>query len=309
MRSPRSPSDSDPLAATRRPSAASPVASPDRLTLYRLLASVPALATYRAKLYAVVLAGTLAPAFVLLLVLVLGAGRLSLVAVLVLVVASAVTSIALVLWGIDRLLAPLDATTRAIDDVALERPLARTDLPGNDVAAQALRGVHALVTRIEEQAAAARRSGERDELTGLVNRRIARERAQEIVDRECRRGRAVRVVLADVDAFGAFNAAHGTGHGDALLKAIASRLARIAGEDGLAARWSGDAFLLVEAAAPGDFADARERLGRPIVVKGSADPVTLSLGIAETDERLPIDTLVSRAEASLAAARPPAGTR
>ena len=268
-----------------------------------MLASVPALATFRAKVTAVVLVGTLVPAFLLVLAIVLGAGRISAITLILLVVLFTAAGAAGLLWALGRLLVPLDLATESIDDVALERPLKRVDLPGSDAAAQILRGVQALVARIEALVDDAKQSRDRDELTGLWNRRAGRERAQALIDRETRRGRVVRALVADVNDFTAFNARHGTGHGDALLKAIGSRLARVAVDDGIAVRWHGDAFLLVQAAAPGEWSDADELLGRPIVVKGSEEPLTLALGIAHAEQRIAIDALVAEAEAALARAR------
>jgi diguanylate cyclase (GGDEF)-like protein len=303
MRSSRTSPDPDSLRAADAQAPSAQREAADGLALYRLLASFPALASYRAKLSAIVIAGTLVPAFVLLLVLVLGAGRWSLVAVLGIVVVLFGAAVAAMLWAIGRLLAPLDLAAKAIDDIALDHAPARIELPGNDAVAQVLRGVQALVGRIASQADAARKQAESDAVTGLANRRTGRDRAQALVDRECRRGRAVRAVLADVAGFRAFNARHGAGHGDALLRAIGRRLLRLAGDGGIAVRWDGDAFLLVEAAAPDAFADANELLGRPIVIKGSEEPVVLDLGIATTAEWMPIDALFVQAESALSAAR------
>jgi len=296
-----------PAPSTQIPKTATgPAAVPraiDRLGFYRLLASFPALASFRAKVNAIVLIGTLLPAFLLVLSIVLGAGRISAVALIVLVVLFIVAGVAFTVWALGRLLVPLDLAAESIDDVALERPLARAELPGSDAAAQILRGVQALVSRIESLVGNAKQSRDRDELTGLWNRRAGRERAQTLIERETRRGRAIRAMVADVNDFTAFNARHGTGHGDALLKAIAGRLARVAGDDGLAVRWGGDAFLLVEAAATDEWSDADELLGRPIVVKGSEEPLTLALGLARAEQRVSIDALVADAEAALASAR------
>ena len=275
----------------------------DRLGFYRLLASVPVLSSYRAKVIAVVLVGTMLPAFLLVLAIVLGAGRMSAITLIGLVVLFAAGSTAALVWALGRLLVPLDLATDSIDDIALERPLARVELPGSDAAAQILRGVQALVARVEAQLSDAKQNRDRDELTGLWNRRAGRERAQALIDRETRRGRVIRALVADVNDFTAFNARHGTGHGDALLKAIGTRLARVASDDGLAVRWHGDAFLLVQAAAPGEWSDADELLGRPIVVKGSEEPLRLALGIAHAEQRVAIDALVADAEAALARAR------
>jgi GGDEF domain-containing protein len=103
--------------------------------------------------------------------------------------------------------------------------------------------------------------------------------------------------------FAAFNAIHGNGHGDAMLKVIASRIARVAGEGAVAARWGGDAFLLVESGMPGAMPDAQESLGRPIVVKGAEEPLRLAIGVAQTEARVSLDRLVADAEAALAVAR------
>lgn len=280
---------------------ASPAA--DRLGLYRLLASFPLLATYRAKVVAVVAAGFFVPAFVLALVAVLAAGRLGVLPLVGLVAVLAFAGAFFVVRALDRLLVPLDLAERAIDDLAFGRAVARTDLPGTDSAVQVLRGVQALAQRVERDGRELRERGQRDELTGLCTRAAGRERAQQLIDRETRRGRRVRVLVADVDGFTAFNAAHGSGHGDAMLKVIASRLARIAGDEGVAMRWGGDAFALVQAGPPDDMPPARELLARPIVVKGLETPLQLAFGSVEADARAPFDQLAARAEAALAGGR------
>jgi diguanylate cyclase (GGDEF)-like protein len=293
----------EPATRPARERAAPAAAGDDGLGLYRLLASFPRLASFRAKVRAVVVAGFAVPVFVLLFALVLGAGRVSLVAVLGIVVLVFGVAAGATVRMLDRLVRPIDLAAQRIDDVALKRPLERIDVPGGDAVAQIVRGVQALAARVEAQVADLRRIGEIDPLTGLWNRRAGRERTQQLIERECRRGRSVRVVLADIAAFASFNATHGAGRGDALLATIGQRLSRIAGDDGVAARWDGDAFLLAQAGAADAFADASESLGRPIVVKGSDEPVMLDLGVATTAERIAVDALIARAEVALRAAR------
>ena len=277
--------------------------SGDRLGFYRLLASFPALSTYRAKFYAVVAAGAFLPAFLLVLVLVLGAGRIGSLALIGLVVLLAAIATLAVSRCIDRLLVPLDLAEEAVDDVAFDRGVKRTELPGSDTAAQVLRGVQGLAKRVERDLRDAHLKGERDELTGLFRRTVGRERAQQLIDRETRKGRRVRVVVADVIGFRAFNEQQGSGHGDAMLKAIATRLQRVAGDDGLAIRWGGDAFMLVQAGGADEMPDAEDLLGRPIVVKGSEEPLRLALGSTETQTRVAFDALALQAEAALAIGR------
>lgn len=286
-----------------RPAETATASRPDPLAFYRWLAGYPALGSYRAKLLAVAVAGIAVPAFVLALAIVLGAGRMSALVLLALVLALAAGAIAWVIRAQHRLLAPIELAAQAVEDVALERPLARHELPGSDDAAQVLRGVQALAARNAALAAQLRTRGERDELTGLYGRRAGLERAQAIVDRDCRRGLVVRTLVADIDGFRLFNARQGAGAGDAILKAIAARLSRLAGETGIAIRWHGDTFVLVHSAVPGALPNAGELLGRPIVVRGSDEPVTLSIGSAETAERVAVDRLIAEAEDALAGAR------
>src|SRR5687768_17608332 len=203
------------------------------LGCYRVLAGIPALSTFRAKVTAVVIACTFVPAFLLVFLIVIGAGHMSGLALIASVVVLTAVGMAAMLWALKRLLTPLEIAAEAIDGLALERPLERVDVPGSDAVAQILRGVQALVARNETLSSEGKLQRDRDELTGLWSRRAGRERAQALIDRETRQGRSVRVLIADVNAFTSFNAEHGTGHGDALLKVIGERLSRMAGEDGL----------------------------------------------------------------------------
>lgn len=273
----------------------------DPLAFYRLLAGFAALGSYRAKFTAVVLAGVGLPLFLIALILVLFVGRLSVTALVVTAVLLGSAGVLGVLWAVDRLLRPLALAEHALDAHAQKEDLPRMDLPGSDSAAQVLRGVQSVIARLRMQEALSRSAGETDELTGLCSRRHGRTKAQALLDAETRRGRTVRVVVADVDGMRDFNARFGMGHGDALLKALGARMASIAGERGMAMRWSGDRFLLLQAVPEQDSAATlAELIGRPLVVKGSGDPVRLSYGETCADKPTPFDALVAEAEARLA---------
>lgn len=273
----------------------------DPLAFYRLLASLPVLGSYRAKFAAVILAGVGLPLFLIALVLVFFVGRLGVVALVATTVLLGLAGASGVLWAVDRLLRPLALAERALDALAQKEDPPRMDLPGSDSAAQVLRGVQSVIGRLRQQEAMSRSAGDIDELTGLCSRRHGRTKAQALLDAETRRGRMMRVVVADVDGMRDFNVRFGMGHGDALLKALGARLASIAGERGIAMRWSGDRFLLVQAVPEeDDAATLAELIGRPLVVKGSGEPVHLSYGEASTDKPMPFDTLVAEAEVRLA---------
>jgi GGDEF domain-containing protein len=147
--------------------------------------------------------------------------------------------------------------------------------------------VQSLVARLKTQDDERSKRDERDETTDLYSRRAGRAKAQSLIDTECKRGRLVRVIAVRIDGFGAFNDAHGYGHGDALLKAVAARVTRIAGDEGVALRWSGDEFMLVRGIASGEPTEFEDSLGRSIVLRGADEPITLSTGAAQTDTRVP----------------------
>ena len=273
------------------------------LALHRVLDSVPLLSTYRGKLFAPVLVATLAPAVFAVIVAMLGAQRIGIGTLTVLFVMLAAAGAAAGVWLVDRLLAPLDQATELLDAHAERRDATRVDIGGTDTAAQLVRGVQSLIARLKAQEAEQQKRDERDETTGLYGRSAGRGRAQSVLDAECRRGRVVRVVSVRIDHFGAFNDTHGYGHGDALLKAVGARVARVAGEDGVAMRWSGDEFMLVRGIAAGEPAEFEKALGRAIVLRGASDSITLSLGVAQTEAPVPFESLARRAAEALVEAR------
>lgn len=297
------PNASSGSSSTRTPSPAAAPKPKDPLSLHRLLDSFPMLATYRSKLFAAVLAATLVPSFVAILIAMMGAHRMSVGTLVFLMLILAIAGAAFAVWTVHRLLAPLDAAAEALDAYAERREVARIDVAGTDTAAQLARGVQSLVARLKTQDDERSKRDERDETTDLYSRRAGRAKAQSVIDTECKRGRLVRVIAVRIDGFGAFNDAHGYGHGDALLKAVAARVTRIAGDEGVALRWSGDEFMLVRGIASGEPTEFEDSLGRSIVLRGADDPITLSTGAAQTDARVPFESLAARAEEALADGR------
>jgi diguanylate cyclase (GGDEF)-like protein/PAS domain S-box-containing protein len=95
-----------------------------------------------------------------------------------------------------------------------------------------------------EQAAAAERLSLLDDMTGLPNRRHAELHLQmEIAAAE--RGRALSVVLFDIDHMQQFNARNGRAAGDAVLKGFASLLRQQTRRMDLAARFGPEAFVAI----------------------------------------------------------------
>ena len=140
-----------------------------------------------------------------------------------------------------------------------------------------------------------------DPLTGLFNRRYIEQRLEDEISRSQRHGRALSVILFDLDEFKQVNDTYGHGAGDALLKAFADRLSRATRGSDASARYGGDEFLVVlPECKPENVQAVLKRLeGISVDIDGHKLPVAVSAGWAEllSDERA--KELLDRADAAL----------
>jgi len=129
-----------------------------------------------------------------------------------------------------------------------------------------------------------------DPLTGLPNRVLALDRAEQLLARARRNNLSIYALYIDIDGFKQINDTFGHATGDEFLKQVAGRLLSTARESDTAARLSGDEFLLLldtgaPESAPVAIAerllnvlqqpyDLGERVGRSLAL-------TASIGIAE----------------------------
>ena len=137
--------------------------------------------------------------------------------------------------------------------------------------------------------------GERDPLTGLLNRRGWDREAARLLGRSRATGAPLTLAVVDLDHFKAYNDTHGHHGGDALLAGFAGQAARaLRGEDALA-RWGGEEFVL---ALPGcDAVEALRTVERVrAAVPGDA---TCSVGLAELGEQESLDDCLGRADMAL----------
>jgi diguanylate cyclase (GGDEF)-like protein len=147
-----------------------------------------------------------------------------------------------------------------------------------------------------------------DVLTGLANRRHADAVLRSCLAGARRHGRDLCVVLVDIDRFKSVNDVHGHAAGDAVLRAVAARLADGLREEDLAARWGGEEFLLLLPDAD-SAATVCERMraavaDTPVLTDdGTILTVTASFGWAAwTGDESP-EQLVARADRALYAAK------
>jgi diguanylate cyclase (GGDEF)-like protein len=126
----------------------------------------------------------------------------------------------------------------------------------------------------------------RDALTGLANRTVLAERTGEAISTAARAHGELALLAIDLDRFKLVNEALGHAAGDALLRAVAERLASALRREDVLARLGGDDFVLLwnglkshdEAAALG--ARLLAILSRPFTVEGRTLSVSASIGIA-----------------------------
>lgn len=282
--------------------------APHSLAFYRLLASVPALGSYRAKFVAVLLAAFGVPLFVAWMVIMLGTGRMSVLTLIIVFTLTALVGCGFAIWAITKLLAPLDRALDILEAYVDGEIPTRLDLPGTDTAAQISRGLTALAGRVRANDDERKVGTERDALTGLLNRAAGRKQAKAYLEDALRRGRAVRVLVADINRFAELNAEYGPIACDLVLKTYATRLAKSVGDESLAMRWDGDRFVLVQSTLDAEFPAIENVVARAIVVKGQDSPVMLSVGTAQTEpetspKSITFDALLGRAEADLRVGR------
>jgi diguanylate cyclase (GGDEF)-like protein len=124
-----------------------------------------------------------------------------------------------------------------------------------------------------------------DELTGLPNRQLLKDRLQREITRSKRTQARFAVFYIDLDRFKNVNDSMGHSAGDELLCAVSSRLASEVREGDTLARLGGDEFVVIATALdayPTHVLAERLQacLGEPIGMRGASHVMQASLGVA-----------------------------
>jgi diguanylate cyclase (GGDEF)-like protein/PAS domain S-box-containing protein len=148
-----------------------------------------------------------------------------------------------------------------------------------------------------------------DEVTGLANRALFRDRVDHALQR-VRRGGSIAVLFVDLDDFKTVNDTLGHQAGDQLIRAVADRITRTARSIDTAARLGGDEFaVLLEDDDQVDPKHVGERLletiAAPVEIDGKQLAVTASIGIAraEAGKAISVDDLLRDADVAMYSAK------
>jgi len=148
-----------------------------------------------------------------------------------------------------------------------------------------------------------------DDLTGLANRALLRDRLDHALARSRRHAATVAVIFADLDGFKMINDTLGHDTGDLLLAEVARRLRYSVRDGDTAARLGGDEFaILLDEATPEEAEAAAHRildsLREPFSVEGREIFVRSSIGVADNHaDALDADELLCRADIAMYAAK------
>ncbi|WP_145916940.1 bifunctional diguanylate cyclase/phosphodiesterase [Erythrobacter sp. QSSC1-22B] len=152
--------------------------------------------------------------------------------------------------------------------------------------------------RSEEEA---RRLAQIDPLTGCYNRRSIAPAMAELLMAAESEGRALAIILVDLDNFKQVNDVNGHNTGDAVLTETSERMGDILPADALLARLGGDEFaaaVVYDPVMPGKVEHLAslliERVAQPITVDDAVIEITMSVGIASSINLVnPVDADVS----------------
>jgi diguanylate cyclase (GGDEF)-like protein len=140
--------------------------------------------------------------------------------------------------------------------------------------------------RVERQAVSSHHKAMHDSLTGLANRMLFRDRADQALRIAARTREPVGLIGLDLDGFKQVNDTLGHHAGDLLLKHVADRIQECVRETDTIARLGGDEFSIVlpNVTSIDDAAEVADRvlhaIRRPIDLDGELVEVSASIGVA-----------------------------
>jgi diguanylate cyclase (GGDEF)-like protein/PAS domain S-box-containing protein len=150
-------------------------------------------------------------------------------------------------------------------------------------------GVVAIVRDITERKVAEQRirhMAQHDDLTGLPNRSLIRDRLDQAILDARRKGRCVAVAFIDLDSFKLVNDGLGHNAGDELLKVVGARMLDCVRRHDTLGRFGGDEFVIVLSdlddnplAITPVLEKIRQAVAEPVLLEGQEVQVSCSMGV------------------------------
>ncbi|MGZ8159056.1 MAG: diguanylate cyclase [Methylobacter sp.] len=169
-----------------------------------------------------------------------------------------------------------------------------------------------LVATVRTRAARARKVSElmsQDSLTGLLKHSSIKDRLAQEVERARRQGKVMSVAMVDMDHFKRVNDTWGHPMGDQVIKTLAHLLRqRLRRQDSIG-RYGGEEFAVVLPECTVEDAiqlldDIRQRFGEiQFIHEGQSFTITLSAGVAASDQCADAHSLIAAADAALYVAK------
>lgn len=207
-------------------------------------------------------------------------------------------------------IAPLNRLTRHIGAMAQTGDLTETlDMPRHDEMGLLANAFNRMQARISQLAYF-------DTVTGLPNRLLFRDRADQTLRMARRNGKRVAILFLDLDGFKAINDTRGHSVGDDLLRVIAMELHTLVRESDTVARFGGDEFVMVlpDLDSPGQERDLANRMMArftlPFRVGSESLFIGASIGVATfPDDGETVEALIAQADAAMYQAKGEGGHR
>jgi diguanylate cyclase (GGDEF)-like protein len=145
------------------------------------------------------------------------------------------------------------------------------------------RGREHALRMVDEKTGQLRHQALHDALTGLPNRALIMDRAEQLLTRARREGFEPAAMFIDLDGFKDVNDTLGHESGDELLRGVASRIAGVLRASDTVGRLGGDEFVVLVEGEPDQVAQRiLELLREPFALRAADGPVSVtgSIGIA-----------------------------
>ncbi|KRA99561.1 diguanylate cyclase [Devosia sp. Root685] len=148
----------------------------------------------------------------------------------------------------------------------------------------------------------------RDPLTGLLNRRSLDENLADLMKGD--KDDPASLMMIDIDHFKRFNDQFGHDAGDYVMGQVAAIITNVAGQAGITHRYGGEEFAVIFREQDGTAALQKAEAIRHAIETAPIDyqgqplgAVTVSIGVATTEDNRPKATLMQRADAALLEAK------